>query len=42
MKAAIYPGHGKPITIEDIPDPQPGPGDVGDVDRDRHPFARIC
>lgn len=28
MKAAIYPGHGKPITIEDIPDPQPGPGDV--------------
>ena len=28
MKAAIYPGHGKPITIEDIPDPQPGPDDV--------------
>ncbi len=28
MKAAIYPGHGKPITIEDIPDPQPGANDV--------------
>ena len=28
MKAAIYPGHGKPIVIEDIPDPQPGPSDV--------------
>jgi L-iditol 2-dehydrogenase len=28
MKAAIYPGHGKSITIEDRPDPQPGPDDV--------------
>jgi L-iditol 2-dehydrogenase len=28
MKAAIYPGHGKPITIEELPDPQPGPDDV--------------
>jgi L-iditol 2-dehydrogenase len=28
MKAAIYPGEGKPIAIEDRPDPRPGPGDV--------------
>lgn len=28
MKAAIYPGEGKPITIEDLPDPRPGPGEV--------------
>ncbi len=28
MKAAIYPGQGKPITIETLPDPQPGPDDV--------------
>jgi len=28
MKAAIYPGEGKPIVIEDRPDPQPGPDDV--------------
>ncbi len=28
MKAAIYPGHGKPIVIEHRPDPQPGPDDV--------------
>jgi L-iditol 2-dehydrogenase len=28
MKAAIYPGNGKPITIEELPDPQPGPDDV--------------
>ena len=28
MKAAIYPGHGKPPVIEDLPDPQPGPDDV--------------
>jgi len=28
MKAAIYPGEGKPIVIEDLPDPQPGPDDV--------------
>ena len=28
MKAAIYPGEGKPVTIEDIPDPEPGPDDV--------------
>lgn len=28
MKAAIYPGEGRPITIQDIPDPEPGPDDV--------------
>jgi len=28
MKAAIYPGHGKPIFIADVPDPEPGPDDV--------------
>jgi L-iditol 2-dehydrogenase len=28
MKAAIYPGEGKPITIQDIPDPEPGPGEI--------------
>lgn len=28
MKAAIYPGGGKPIVIEDLPDPVPGPDDV--------------
>lgn len=28
MKAAIYPGQGKPIVIEERPDPQPGPDDV--------------
>ena len=28
MKAAIYPGHGKPIVIETIADPEPGPGDL--------------
>ncbi len=28
MKAAIYPGEGKPVTIETLPDPQPGPGEV--------------
>lgn len=28
MKAAIYPGGGKPIVIEDLPDPKPGPDDV--------------
>jgi threonine dehydrogenase-like Zn-dependent dehydrogenase len=28
MKAAIYPGHGKPIVIENLPDPKPGPEDV--------------
>ena len=28
MKAAIYPGEGKPIVIEDIADPVPGPGDL--------------
>lgn len=28
MKAAIYPGHGQPIVIETLPDPQPGPNDV--------------
>lgn len=28
MKAAIYPGEGKAIVIENLPDPQPGPDDV--------------
>ncbi len=28
MKAAIYAGHGGPITIEDLPDPVPGAGEV--------------
>jgi (R,R)-butanediol dehydrogenase/meso-butanediol dehydrogenase/diacetyl reductase len=28
MKAAIYPGQGKPIVIEDLPDPTPGPDEV--------------
>jgi L-iditol 2-dehydrogenase len=28
MKAAIYPGHGKPVFIADMPDPAPGPDDV--------------
>ena len=28
MKAAIYPGEGKPITIETLPDPQPAPDEV--------------
>lgn len=28
MKAAIYPGGGKPIVIEDLPDPRPGPDDL--------------
>ena len=28
MKAAIYPGQGKPIVIEDLPDPQPGADDI--------------
>lgn len=28
MRAAIYPGQGKPIVIETLPDPQPGPDDV--------------
>jgi threonine dehydrogenase-like Zn-dependent dehydrogenase len=28
MKAAIYPGHGKPVFIADMPDPDPGPDDV--------------
>lgn len=28
MKAAVYPGAGKPITIEVLPDPKPGPDDV--------------
>ena len=28
MKAAIYPGHGKPITIQTLADPEPGPGDI--------------
>ncbi len=28
MKAAIYPGKGQPITIETLPDPEPGAEDV--------------
>jgi threonine dehydrogenase-like Zn-dependent dehydrogenase len=28
MKAAIYPGEGKPVVIEELPDPRPGPDDV--------------
>lgn len=28
MKAAIYPGGGKPVSIEDIPDPEPRPNDI--------------
>ncbi|WP_404480328.1 alcohol dehydrogenase catalytic domain-containing protein [Novosphingobium sp. BL-52-GroH] len=28
MKAAIYPGQGRPIVIEDIADPVPGPDDL--------------
>jgi threonine dehydrogenase-like Zn-dependent dehydrogenase len=28
MKAAIYPGKGQPIVIEELPDPTPGPDEV--------------
>jgi L-iditol 2-dehydrogenase len=28
MKAAVYPGQGRPIVIEDVADPEPGPDDV--------------
>lgn len=28
MKAAIYPGAGKPIVIETLPDPTPAPGEI--------------
>ena len=28
MKAAIYPGEGRPVTIESQPDPKPGPGEI--------------
>jgi threonine dehydrogenase-like Zn-dependent dehydrogenase len=28
MKAAIYPGQGKPIVIEDLADPRPGPDEL--------------
>lgn len=28
MRAAVYPGAGKPICIEVVPDPKPGPDDV--------------
>jgi len=28
MKAAIFAGVGKPVTIENVPDPTPGPGEV--------------
>jgi (R,R)-butanediol dehydrogenase/meso-butanediol dehydrogenase/diacetyl reductase len=28
MKAAIYPGGGAALVIEDMPDPEPGPGEL--------------
>ena len=28
MKAAVYPGQGRPVVIEDLPDPKPGPDDL--------------
>lgn len=28
MKAAVYPGAGKPLALETLPDPEPGPDDV--------------
>lgn len=28
MRAAVYPGGGKPLVLECVPDPEPGPGDV--------------
>jgi len=28
MKAAVYPGAGRPLVLEDLPDPEPGPEDV--------------
>lgn len=28
MRAAIYPGEGRPIAIVELPDPRPGPGDL--------------
>jgi L-iditol 2-dehydrogenase len=28
VKAAIYPGGGQPVTVETIPEPEPGPGDI--------------
>ncbi len=28
MKAAIYPGAGRAVTIEDLPDPEPGPDEL--------------
>ena len=28
MKAAVYPGYGKPVTIENLPDPEPGVDDI--------------
>lgn len=28
MKAAVYPGQGQPIVIADVPEPEPGPGEV--------------
>ncbi len=28
MKAAVYPGNGQPIVLENLPDPEPGPEDV--------------
>ncbi|MCJ2189015.1 alcohol dehydrogenase catalytic domain-containing protein [Novosphingobium beihaiensis] len=28
MKAAIYPGAGRPVVIEDIAEPEPGPGEM--------------
>jgi len=28
MKAAIYPGEGKPVILRDLPDPEPGPDEL--------------
>ena len=28
MKAAYYPGKGQPVELADLPDPEPGPGQV--------------
>lgn len=28
MKAAVYPGGGQPVVIEDVPEPRPAPGEV--------------
>jgi hypothetical protein len=39
MKAAVYPGYGKPVVIEDLPDPVPGQT-VEDVMRAEAEFVR--